>query len=307
MENKIINCEYRASIPESLKHVLPYRLYKAVEKETETLSGILEEIKIRKDRQSYIVIGGKNVLLPIVTDRAEIEETLSKICGGSLYAHRESIGRGYVAFDDGIRVGVCGRASIENGRVLGVYDVSELSIRIPNRIAVSSDGICEIIFDGRLLSGILIYAPPGIGKTTLLRSLIRGISSGRRALRCAVIDTRGELCWGLESKGLLVSVLSGYPIGLGIEIAVRSLNAQIIVCDEIGNENEASSIIDAHGCGVPLLASCHGGSVSEILRRNGIKRLHNERIFSHYVGIERDFKEGFIYTVTPWEEANDVI
>ena len=155
----------------------------------------------------------------------------------------------------------------------------------------------------RTSGGLLIYAPPGEGKTTLLRSVIKEISRGRQALRCAVIDTRGELSEGISEKDLLVSVLLGYPKRVGIEIAVRSMNAQILVCDEIGAANDAASIIDAHGCGIPLVASCHGGSAEEILNRNGIMMLHKARIFSYYIGIKR--KDGdFSYSATSWREAN---
>ena len=306
MENKIINNNMEFKISEQLKNILPYRLFSALYK-LDIRKGLLEEVKMRKNRQSYAVIGGENVIIPIVITKEEIENTLSKICLGSLYAYKETIASGYVSLNGGIRVGVCGRATVENGKILGVYDISELSIRLPHSIEVSSQEICDIIFQNRRLHGILIYAPPGIGKTTLLRSLIKGISSGRHALRTAVIDTRGELCFGLDNKSLLVTVLSGYPKKLGIEIAVRSLNAQILVCDEIGNESEASSIIDAHGCGVPLVATCHGGSVEEILHRSGINKLHKEKIFGYYIGIERKENFEFSCSVTSWEEANAYI
>ena len=297
MENKAFY-----NMTEELMSVLPYRLLDAFAK-ADKPSGFLEEIRIRRDRQCYAVMGGKNIILPIVASKEEIENTLSKICHGSLYAYKETIANGYIVFDKGIRIGVCGRASCEDGKIIGIYDIDELCIRIPNPVHVSSKAICDIIRQESLLHGILIYAPPGEGKTTLLRSIIREVSSGRNALRTAVIDTRDELCAGLEQKDLLVTFLSGYPKKLGIEISVRSLNAQILICDEIGDVNDASAIIDAHGCGVPLVASCHGGSVEEILHHSGIMMLHKAKIFAYYIGIKR--KDGdFSYSVTSWREAN---
>ena len=303
MEAKIINNTFEVCLPDILKKVLPYRLYASLENALRE-GGLLEEIKIRRDRQSYAVIGGRNVILPVIVKKEEIEAILSEMCGGSLYAHKETISNGYISLDGSIRVGVCGRAVLENGKILGVYDVSELSVRIPNALDVSSEKLCDMI---HTLGGALIYSPPGVGKTTLLRSLIKRISFGRRALRTAVIDTRGELSYGIFGKELLVSVLLSYPIDLGIEISVRTLNPQLLVCDEIGNERDAEAIINAHGCGVPLVASCHGGSIEEILRKGGISKLHKERIFGSYVGIERDGKGGFIYDITSWEAANDSI
>ena len=153
----------------------------------------------------------------------------------------------------------------------------------------------------------MIYSPPGEGKTTLLRELIIKLSQGTNAKRIGVIDTRDELAFGLEDGALLVSILSRYPRALGIEIAVRTMNSQIIVCDEIGDIEEANAIIEAQGAGVPLIASCHGKSTKDILSHLGILKLHRAKIFDYYVGIKRANDQNFIYTVTPWEKANELL
>ena len=162
----------------------------------------------------------------------------------------------------------------------------------------------DLISKNNLLHSTLIYSPPGIGKTTLLRSIIKELASGSNAKRVAVIDTRGELGFSLEENNLLVSILSGYPRKNGIEIATRTMNAQIIVCDEIGNDDDASSIIDTQGAGVTLIATCHGKSVSDILSHSGVFNLHKKRIFDYYVGIDRGDNMDFVYTISGCEEAN---
>ena len=149
----------------------------------------------------------------------------------------------------------------------------------------------------------MIYSPPGIGKTTLLRNLVFELSKGYNAKRIAVIDTRGELAYGLEDSELLVSILSLYPRRTGIEIAVRTMNAQIIVCDEIGNLEDSAAIIEAQGAGVPIIASCHGKSIQDILSHNGIRNLHNHHIFEYYIGIERTKNHQFNYNITNWREV----
>ena len=56
----------------------------------------------------------------------------------------------------------------------------------------------------------------------------------------------------MEERELCLDVLVGYPRALGIEIATRSLNSELIVCDEIGEGKEAEAIVSAQNCGVPF-------------------------------------------------------
>jgi stage III sporulation protein AA len=82
-----------------------------------------------------------------------------------------------------------------------------------------------------------------------------------------------------------------------VEIATRSLSAQVIVCDEIGDTDEALTLISSHHGGVPLIASAHAGSPEELLRRTGIMLLHEARVFGAYVGISRAAGMDFHYDV----------
>ena len=289
-------------LEEKIKDILPYRMVREIECNLYQ-NELLEEIRIRRKRQSFIIVNGRNTIINYVATDDEMLQLLKNISRYSLYAYKDTISQGYISLGDGIRIGVIGRASVENGNIVGVYEISEFAIRLPHSIKVDSDKMVEL----SRKSSVLIYSPPGVGKTTLLRSMINKLSQGFDAKRVAVIDTRGELCFDLDNKELLVSILSGYPRKKGIEIAVRTMNAQMIVCDEIGDEQDALAITDAQGAGVPIVATCHGSSISDILSHTGIRNLHQAKIFDYYVCIRRDENKNFIYEVNTWGEVNGIL
>ncbi len=290
MKSIVINDIKEKPLPSSLCELLPARLCRAVD-ELWTRRGLIssaEELRLHANKRAFLVLGGENIMTDVVLEQNEINSVVSKMCQGSLYAYGDTINQGYIVLKDGMRVGICGRAAYSEGKIIGVYDISSLCIRIPRRLYADGSYICSLLRNrSEGVRGVLIYSPPGEGKTTLLRSVAEKMSSGKDALRVCVVDTRGELGMSLTSPLLCVEILSGYSKKLGVEISARTLNAQLIVCDEIGDSSEASAICEAHGCGVPLVASAHASSVEELLARPGIAMLHRAGIFKYYVGIRR--------------------
>ncbi|MBE6584680.1 MAG: hypothetical protein E7649_06880 [Ruminococcaceae bacterium] len=300
------------SLPQAVESALPYRLSDEIRRTG--YGERIEEIRMRSLRKCSLVISGKNVMLETVLTPGEMQSVLEGICQGSLYAFSDTINQGYIVLPDGVRVGVCGRAGCEGERIIGIYEISSLSVRIPHKSRPLGDEICELLHSFGRVNGVLIYSPPGVGKTTLLRGVATKLASGRwqnsskgtsdkTPLRTVVIDTRGELGFDTDGEALCLDVLSGYPRRRGIEIATRCLNAEVIVCDEIGDYEEAMSLVASHNCGVPLVASAHAGSVQQLLSRTGLRLLHEARIFGAYVGIERDGRGGFKYNVTYWNDC----
>ena len=290
-------------LPTRVYACLPQRLCEEIDACAQRV-GQIEELRLRTERVAALTTERGTIRLQSVLSRAEMDEILLRLCNGSLYAHRDTIAAGYLTLAEGIRVGVSGRATVENGKILGVYDVSALNFRFPARLAGFGAPIVRMLRERRDGRGVLIYAPPGEGKTTLLRCVTAQMASGDDARRVAVIDTRGELGFSLEGRELSVDLLSGYPRGLGIEIATRTMNAELIVCDELGEEKEAEAILSAQNAGVPFVATAHAENIEGLLRRSGIRRLHEARVFFAYVGIRRRAGGGdFEYTVTDWEAA----
>ena len=292
-----------SEIPECIKLSLPQRVLEDMINTAKRLESV-EEIRLHCGRRATLTSQGKNVATPVILTRSEMDRILTRLCEGSVYAYRDTIAEGYISLRGGIRVGVCGRAAISGGKICGVYDIDTLVIRIPHPSPSLGKEIINLMNDSGFTSGVLIYSPPGVGKTTLLRSLAVMLASGKDARRVSVIDTRGELAYSLDSPTLCIDLLSGYPKHVGLTLASRTLGTEVMICDEIGTRAEAEAICEAHNCGVPLIATAHASSVRELLGRAGMGMLHRSGAFGAYVGISRSGKFSFTYDICKREDAD---
>ena len=244
--------------------------------------GEIREIMIRRGGVCDLNIGGEVIRLYHRVDNDETDRLVKRLVDGALYAHRDSIASGYISLDCGVRVGICGSASYESDRLVGISDMRSLLFRIPcGRCEFASE--LEEIFGGGIGQGMIIYSPPGVGKTTALRSLALSLGSGTRPLRVAVVDERCEFSEE-DYLGCSVDILRGYRRHLGVEIATRTLSPDLIMIDEIGSE-DAEALMGVVRCGIPLVATAHAASIEELIIKPSLKRLFDHSVFSLAVGI----------------------
>ena len=244
----------------------------------------ISEIMLRREGRSGVVIGGERLGLAYRITREECEWLFGRLIDGALYAHRDSIAEGYISLEGGVRVGISGSARYESDRLVGISDIRSLLFRIPTGRCDFSEELYSVYKAG-IRQGMLIYSPPGVGKTTALRALAHRIGSERLGVRVAVVDERCEFS-ERDYRDCEVDILRGYKRREGVEIATRTLSPGLIVIDEIGSD-DAESLLDVVKCGIPLIATAHAASFEEVRAKPALRRLYSSSVFSVFVGLSR--------------------
>lgn len=282
---------------ERVLSVLPDSYRKFYDMLSEREKVILSEIRIRADMPCSFTVGGNNktVILngkTVKSSRLEIREIINKVCSDSVYSYSESISKGYINFY-GARIGVAGLSMKASAQEADFLDFTSINIRIPSEVINASKDITEYIKKKGINSamGILAVSPPNCGKTTFLRALARELSriNGDFALRVCLADERGELFMDGTFDNCYCDVYTGVPKALCVEFAARSMSAQAVILDEIGNEQEAKEIMDASMCGVYIAASVHGNTMKDIMERKYMKRLIDAGVFKTAYFLRREY------------------
>jgi stage III sporulation protein AA len=279
--------------PAALRDVLPKSLHPYL---PENFEDGLEEIRIRVGQVAELVYGDYSCIHMKKISEDEITEMLNYLSDYSPYAIEEELRQGFFTMKGGHRVGVAGRTNRDGGEdgINRMTDIGAFNIRVAHEVKGCAEALLPHLC-GEHLHNMFLVAGPGMGKTTVLRDLIRLLSEGDGkcgGVKVGVVDERSEIaaCYcGIPQNDLgpRADVLDNCPKRKGMQMLLRTMSPQVIAIDELGAKEEFDAVYEILYSGCHLIATVHAHHVSELAEKPYMKELMETGQIDRLVEIQR--------------------
>ncbi len=262
---------------------------------------LLYELRLRAGCPVVCDLGGRYVFLgehgaterkedALVCSYAEIGGMVDRLSEFSVYSVAEQMKQGFLTGACGERVGLAGAFVYENGVPSAIREITSLNVRIPHEVK----GAAALLFSERFSKGIescMILSPPGRGKTTILRDLIRLIAQKYR-INILLDDERNEIAAVYKDFSLDIGpfcdVLRYACKRDAAAVAVRAMRPDLIVMDELFGEEEVEVCAACIRSGVRVIASAHCADFAGFCAVPAFARALRDRLFDSYTELAAD-------------------
>ena len=248
----------------------------------------IEELRFRAGQPpaARTAVGERPLPLEAVAS-AELREMLSRAAQYSVH-----------------RLGICGTAAEEDGRVLGVRGLSSINLRIAHQAEDLQAQIAHWIGTDEPQSTLLL-SPPGYGKTTLLREWVRYFSD--RGFTAAIADERSEIAALADgvpqlAVGRCTDVMEGCSKWQAAVMLLKTMSPALLALDEITAPEDAKAVSLCTHCGTAVIACAHAAGLDDLRQRPIYRELLALGAFHQAVIIEKQDGQR-VYRMERWEET----
>ena len=116
---------------------------------------------------------------------------------------------------------------------------------------------------------------------------------------CGIVDERSEIAAMYKGTpqndiGINSDVISDVPKPLGINMLIRSMSPQILICDEIGSKDDIEAIQKATLSGTKGIFTAHAANIKEIEQNPNLEKIIKNKLIERIIILDSNKKENVL-------------